>query len=265
MTMITPPSPPGYYSVQAPHAELLRAAGLVDAMSVFESPLVRVWRNIPERENCTLDIIRPALPTRRLHVKRFRPSHRDFAREEAAGVALLQRAGIQTTPLVATARLPDGRGFIITDDLAGFAPLDRLVAGGFPFEQAIEPTAALAARLHDAGLRHRDLYLCHFFARIEDDAVAELALIDAARVSRLPRFFASRWIVKDLAQFRFSTTTLPVSDDQRDRWLGRYIAIRAIARPATLRARVQRKASWIARHDASLRRRQPGRDVALRD
>lgn len=263
MSGITGPNPRGYYAVEASYVELLRAAGLLDAMSVFESPLVRVWRDIPERQNCTLDIIRPGHPPRRLHVKRFRASRRDWPREEATGIRLLQHAGITTTPLVATGRVPDGRGFIITDDLAGFAPLDKLVSGGFPFERAIEPTAALAARLHDARLRHRDLYLCHFFARLEDDELRELALIDAARVSRLPRFFAPRWVVKDLAQFRFSTTRLPVADEQRDRWFERYAALRRLDRPATLLARVAQKAAWIAGHDASLRRRQPGRDVSL--
>lgn len=255
----------GYYNVEQPYAELLRAAGLTDAASVFESSQLRVWRDIPERQNCMLDIIRPGQPSRRLHVKRFRPSRRDLAREEADGIALLRAAGIKTTPLVATGCLPDGRGFIITDDLAGFAPLDRLVSQGFPFEQALEPTVLLVSRLHEAQLRHRDLYLCHFLARVEDDELRELALIDAARVTRLPRFFANRWIVKDLAQFRFSTTRLPIADEQRDRWFDRYAKLRRLDRPATLLAHVVRKTTWIARHDASLRQRQPGRDVSLPD
>jgi hypothetical protein len=263
MSSVTGPISHGYYTVEAPYVELLRAAGLVDAMSVFESSLLRVWRDIPERQNCTLDIILPDQPPRRLHIKRFRAARRDFAREEAEGIRLLRSAGIMTTPLVATGRLNDGRGFIITDDLAGFAPLDRRVSDGFPFERALEPTAALAAQLHDAKLRHRDLYLCHFFARIEDDELRELALIDAARVTRLPRFFAGRWIVKDLAQFRYSTMKLPISDEQRDRWFDRYASMRRVDRPATLLAHVVRKTTWIARHDASLRKRQPGRDVSL--
>jgi len=40
----------------------------------------------------------------------------------------------------------------------------------------LTPTAQLAAKLHSAGLHHRDLYLCHFMAKVDVDQ-AELKLI----------------------------------------------------------------------------------------
>jgi hypothetical protein len=254
----------GYYTAEREYADVLRAVGLGDALSVFEHASIRPWRRVRERENCTLDSLLPDGRSIRLHVKRFHPSRFDPARDEAAGIRLLQQAGIATTPLVAHGRLRDGRGFLITEDLAGFLPADRAIAGGLPFDALLGPAADLAAALHQASLHHRDLYLCHFFVRADGDRVAELRLIDAARVRRLPRWFAQRWIVKDLAQFWFSTFSAGVSEAQRDAWFDRYVARRDVAQPATLRSKVRRKAAWIERHDRSLRQSNPERDVSLR-
>ncbi len=61
--------------------------------------------------------------------------------------------------------------------------------------------------LHNGGLHHRDLYLCHFLGRRDENPQADLRLIDAARVRPLPGpLTRRRWIVKDLAQFWYSTT-----------------------------------------------------------
>jgi heptose I phosphotransferase len=165
--------------------------------------------------------------------------------------------------------LPDGRSFIITEDLAGFRAADKWITDGYAFEKLLEPTADLAARLHAHGLHHRDLYLCHFFVRPAPDgqqggAAAELRLIDAARVKRLPGFLTRRrWIVKDLAQFWYSTLSLPVTDDQRARWLARYGRQRGLSSVDALRGSIERKVARIARHDRHLRGAQPTRNVSI--
>ena len=238
----------------------MRQIGL-DADAVFDHPDIVAWRKLPDRENCTLDATVDGGPVR-LHIKRWTGTGgaSQAAADEVRGIELLKGAGIPTVPLVGWGGLVDGRSFVITEDLGGYRDAEKLVQAGVPFERLLEPTAALAASLHRAGLHHRDLYLCHFFARETDPT--DLRLIDVARVRRLAGLFKRRWIVKDLAQFWYSTRALPVSDEQRTRWLARYAAARDLD-PAGLRRSIERKAAAIARHDAKLKIAQPTRNVSI--
>lgn len=204
--------------------------------TVFTDPRIVVWRSISERQNCTLDIEFGDGKTRRLHIKRYHPA-RGFltpADEESRGIRALEIEKIPTVPLVAYGKLTDRRSFVITEDLKGYRAADKLLAAGLEFEAILEPTASLTARLHRSGLHHRDLYLCHFF--VQPDAPADIKLIDAARVSRLGGFLTRRrWIVKDLAQFWYSTLALQVSDQQRERWLRLYLEHSRAGSMSTLR------------------------------
>ena len=253
------------FRVVAEHQPLLREVGL-DAEAVFERADVVAWRTLPDRENCTLDAERADGTRVRLHVKRYPADAPGTpAADEVRGIELLQGAGIPTVPFVGWGGLDDGRTFLVTLDLAGYRDAEKLVASGVAFAELLEPTADVAARLHRAGLHHRDLYLCHFFARPgAEGGTPQVALIDAARVRPLPRFFRNRWVVKDLAQFWYSTTQLPdVTDAQRDAWLARYAAQRGLAATDALRRAIERKVGWIARHDRSLNAKQPTRNVSL--
>ena len=257
-------APANPVQVTPAYQPLIRAIGL-DAEGVFAHPDIVAWRKLPDRENCTLDVTSPEAGGRvRLHIKRHHASRRSRpAEEEVGGYRLLQQEHIPTAPLVAWGRLADGRSFVITEDLYGYTPADKLIAAGAPFDRLLEPTADLAAKLHNAGLHHRDLYLCHFMAKAEGDA-ADLKLIDVARVRRLPSFLTRRrWIVKDLAQFWYSTLALPITGEQRTAWLARYAHRRALGEPTALRRSIERKARWIERHDRSLRRKQPTRNVSI--
>jgi heptose I phosphotransferase len=254
-----------FFNVAAGYQPLMRLAGL-DVDSVFDHPEIRVWRSIPERENCTLDVATGDGQVVRLHIKRHHRGRgtRSPADDEADGIRLLQEKGIPTTPLVGWGRTESGRSFLITEDLSGHRAADKLLQErAVSFDDLLSPTADLAARLHAAGLHHRDLYLCHFFAR-PDAGNPDLRLIDAARVRRLPRWpFRRRWVVKDLAQFWYSTTALPVNDEQRYAWLAHYARRADVNHAGPLRAAVRRKAAWVARHDAKLRRTQPDRNVSI--
>ncbi len=232
------------------------------AVDVFVDPRVRVWRSLPDRENATLDHVRPTGEKVRFHVKRY-PAHAGAtADREIAGHRLLVNAGIPVAPIAAHGRLPDGRTFIILPDLTGYQPADKLVERGTDFEQILPATAALAARLHNARLHHRDLYLCHFMIR-DTPAGFDAKLIDMARVAEMNNpLTRGRWVVKDLAQFWYSTTKLPVTDEQRDRWLSQYAAQRGIPIDR-LPTQVRRKSDAIAGHDAVLNQTQPSRNISL--
>ncbi len=257
-------------SVSSEFQPAFRELGL-DVDTIFSHPLIRPWRTLPgDRDNSLLTATLSNGVTIRWHVKRYvaaAPSKR-----EVAGHELLVANRIPTAPLVAWGSHKDGRSFVISEDLTGFQPADKLIASGLPFEDVLESTAALAARVwapfsgserHAAALHHRDLYLCHFF--VCRDEPATVRLIDVARVASFrKRLFKKRWIVKDLAQFWYSTMPLPVSDAQRAAWLERYASQRGID-PGSLRSAVERKSDWIARHDRQLRKAQPARNISLEE
>lgn len=236
-------------------APILRSARLDTVNAWLADERVSVWRDIRERQNGTIE-----LGGLRFHVKRLRPPHGGEVESEVAGIGLLEAAGIPTVPLVAWGETAGGAGVVVTHDLAGFSPADQLVSGGQPFARFLEPTATLAAKLHSAGLHHRDLYLCHFLFNDTDEA----RLIDAARVRRLPWLSRRRWVVKDLAQFRYSAREAGAKEQELDRWLEIWLRQMGIAEAQRWRAAVLRKVAAIARHDRNLAVSSPERYRSLR-
>jgi len=250
--------------VAGPFQPIFRELG-IDADAVFEHPLIRPWRTLGDRENCTLDAKLQDGRTIRWHVKRYRATRRSStpADQEVNGFKLLQGANVATLTIVASGKLTDGRSFVITEDLAGYQPADKLLADGFDFDRLRNPVADVAAELHRSGLHHRDLYLCHFFVRADDDAV-DVKLIDVARVKKLPALLTrQRWIVKDLAQFWYSTLALPITEAQREAWLARYMEKRGETGLVPLKRAIEKKVARIAKHDAKLRKKQPGRNISI--
>ncbi len=206
-------------------------------MRLFSHPDIRVWRKLPDRENCTLDTTGPDGQHIRLHVKRYLPGKPPptAAEDEFAGHQQLLDHNIPTASLVGWGVLADRRSFVIFEDLAGFTPADKLIEGGADFTPLIQPLADLTARFHSSGLHHRDLYLCHFLIKSGGEQ-PDIRLIDAARVRHFPGFFnRGRWIVKDLAQFWYSTLKLPITDVQRTAWLLRYCQQRQLPGTALMR------------------------------
>jgi Lipopolysaccharide kinase (Kdo/WaaP) family len=243
--------------IQPAYEPLLR--GFI-AARVFDSAHVVVWRKLDDRENCTLDTVWPDGRAVRLHVKRYPARWAAVAETESRALLDLQQAGIACASLAAWGKLGDGRAFIMTEDLTGYEPADKLIARGEAFEKIAAPTAELAAKLHSAGFHHRDLYLCHFMVKTGGEM--QVKLIDAARVRRLPAWpLRRRWIVKDLAQFWFSMTQLSIADSLRADWLAKYSAARKISE--NLRGSVEAKSRRIAAHDVNLNRREPERHVSI--
>src|SRR3954463_3065546 len=94
-----------YFQVDPGYQPLMRQIGL-DAEAVFSHPDIKVWRSIPERENCTLDAKLDGREIR-LHIKRYsatRGSHTP-ADLEVRGIGALLEHEIPTVPLVGWGRL----------------------------------------------------------------------------------------------------------------------------------------------------------------
>jgi len=259
-----PPNSPDIFQVAPEHQPLIRQIGL-DAAAVFSDRRIRVWRSLPDRENCTLDQTLPSGQQIRLHIKRYPKSPSPTPAEiEISGSRLLQQQSIPTAPPIAHGRLSDGRSFVIFKNLDGYAPADKLIESAVPFDVLLLPTADIAAMLHNRKLHHRDLYLCHFMARVDGNSV-DVKLIDAARVAKLGSALTRRrWITKDLAQFWYSTTKLPITDQQRHDWLARYAKLCG-TQPQKLLPSIRRKVRTIARHDVKLNQNQPRRNISLPD
>jgi hypothetical protein len=251
------------FRVDPTKSDLLRELGL-NSESVFTDPRVKVWRSLPDRENATLDHVRDDGSAIRLHIKRYAPHAGFMAAEEVTGFDRLTKAGVPCAPIIASGKRSDGSSFIILEDLTGYTPADKLIESGFGFEKLLTATADLAANLHERRLHHRDLYLCHFMIKPLLNSV-DAKLIDMARVSRLDNpLTRRRWIIKDLAQFWYSTHSVRVTDVQRERWLLRYCETRKIFMDRLLGS-IQRKSDAIARHDQRLRKSQPNRNISIGD
>lgn len=78
------------------------------------------------------------------------------------------------------------RGILMTEELAGYQPLDVVVDALFAKERPpvaqqralLRSVAGVVRQLHDAGVQHSSLYPKHLFVRMRDDADPDVALID---------------------------------------------------------------------------------------
>jgi heptose I phosphotransferase len=145
------------------------------------------------------------------------------AKPEWLAIQKLQSLGVSVPEIMAygkrgfnPARL---HSFILMQELAPVKSLEELAkefASSPPSfklkKQLIEAVATMTRILHDNGLNHRDLYLCHFL--LHDDS-PRLSLIDLHRMqirSVTPR----RWKLKDLSGLYFSSKDVVLT--QRDQY-----------------------------------------------
>lgn len=235
----------------------LDRTGLRTAQDFFTHSSIQIFRDVHDRQNGTLE-----LDGFRIYLKRDAKKLSEPMLLEARGIKLLQHANISTLEIVAHGSLDDGRTFVATRELLGYRPADMLLRDHeIDFDSILFPTSELSAKLHNTNLHHRDLYLNHFFVNKNDPT--NLKLIDAARVRQIPRFFRRRWVVKDLAQFFYSTRRFNVDAKQLRAWLERYVELTRIESVDRLQRSINTKADWIARHDRSLNRREPNRNVSI--
>jgi heptose I phosphotransferase len=138
------------------------------------------------------------------------------AMTEVHAIQQLESIGINTTPLVAYGQRgcnpANVQSFVMTEDLGEIISLEELCADwqtappeALFKQKLIIALAQLAAKLHRAGLCHRDFYLCHFVLKKSELAQGELnlILIDLHRVLMEQPTHGSA-VMKDIAGLYFS-------------------------------------------------------------
>ena len=253
------------FHVSSSYEAIAKELGIDGAERIFSDERLRVWRNLPDRDNSTLDATLSSGRSIRLHVKRDKEKRREPMALEARGIGLLESAGIHSAPLVAYGDLPDGRTFVITENLDGYLSADRLIETGVELLPVLEAMAEVAARLHLANLHHRDLYANHFYMKPRAQGGYDVRLIDTARVKPLPAWFRERWIVKDVAQLHFSVQPYLRTPDDANELLRRYCELTQRHEARRFLRRVKIKSQWIERHDRALKEKKPTRNLRLQD
>ena len=266
----------GRLLINPAYRDLLAANGLLNFDAVMSYAGGQVLRTLVWRENLRMELVDGGGRRVVVYAKRHRaPSWleqvlslaagrrvRSFGRREWDAVAALTAAGIPTAERVVVGERSRGwfagQSFFITAELAGYRPADE-VLGEMPPDRRgplLDKIAALTRRFHDAGLNHRDFYLCHVFVRPTGERAFDLALIDLQRVARF-RGWRRRWLVKDVAQLAHSARDI-LSQEEWEDWLCRYFGVdRLGGRERRFAKAVRRKADRIARHDARRRARLP--------
>jgi UDP-glucose:(heptosyl)LPS alpha-1,3-glucosyltransferase/heptose I phosphotransferase len=150
------------------------------------------------------------------------------AMTEVKAIQKLYEIDIPTTPLVAYGQQgcspASMRSFVMTEDLGDIVSLEDLCADWQTnppderFKQKlIQALAQLAAKLHSAGLCHRDFYLCHFVLKkqtLAQDSI-NLYLIDLHRMLQ-GQSSNGIAVMKDIAGLYFSAIDSGFSEED---WL----------------------------------------------
>lgn len=146
------------------------------------------------------------------------------AETEFKAIASLVEANVRTMKVVAFGQRglnPAAReSFLITEELAPTVSLEDYVLDVPDLSPSmrralIREVAVMVRRMHEAGVNHRDLYLCHFLLDMEALARKDvvLHLIDLHRAQKRESV-PLRWRNKDLASLLFSA--IPAKLGKRD-------------------------------------------------
>ena len=150
------------------------------------------------------------------------------------------------------------QSFVITNELADHISLATLSQHWVDHppkpsikRQLIGQVASIARSLHENGINHRDLYLCHFLLQKQsnvDDSRSVLHLIDLHRV-QIRSSTPLRWRIKDLSALYFSSMDIGLSRTDLLRFVREYTTeknLRAsLTNNADLWKQVERKASLL--------------------
>lgn len=186
------------------------------------------------------------------------------AANEWQAIKRLHELGIETMQLAAYGERgcnPAKRvSFVVTDELTDTMSLEHLGQQWrqhpptFKTKQAlIRKLGEISRAMHQAGINHRDYYLCHFllnksFATDNQfDDSTPLFLIDLHRTqqrSKVPR----RWLVKDLGSLYFSAHDVALTQRDRYRFIKHYSGLtlrEALMQQGSFWRQVEQRASTL--------------------
>ena len=120
------------------------------------------------------------------------------------------------------------QSFVLMEEVAPVISLEdiardwREIPPAFLFKQKlIEEVARITRVMHQQGMNHRDLYICHFLLDTAHVSAMKLYLIDLHRAqirSKTPL----RWIIKDLAALYFSSQEIGLTERDKFRFMKKY-------------------------------------------
>jgi heptose I phosphotransferase len=120
------------------------------------------------------------------------------------------------------------QSFIITQDLVNTVDLEEYCKDWatsppkFGFKtQLIAKLANISRRLHQAGICHRDYYLCHFHLDTAAPEILKVSLIDLHR-ALIKTNLARRWVLKDIGGLYFSAMDIGLTQRDRFRFMKSY-------------------------------------------
>ncbi len=154
------------------------------------------------------------------------------AENERAAIKLLAERGVDTMTAVGFGTVgcspASRRSFLITEEIADAPSLEEVTAdwGEIPPPakikiRLIRVVAGMVKEMHEAGVNHRDLYLCHFLLQRGNLGNPRPALIDLHR-AQIRKSVPLRWRRKDLAALYSSAAHIPLSDRDLLRFLRVY-------------------------------------------
>ncbi len=147
------------------------------------------------------------------------------AKTEKEAIEALDQIGIATTPLVAFGEYglnpASKQSFLITRDLGNIVSLEDFRRDWKEHppnnklrQQIVIAVATLAKKLHQAGLIHRDFYLCHLCLDVDllEKGEIKLYLIDLHRML-MNQSVGGKGTMKDIAALYFSAIDVALSPE----------------------------------------------------
>jgi lipopolysaccharide core heptose(I) kinase len=178
------------------------------------------------------------------------------AANEKNAVDALTKVGVGTMTVAAFAEQginpAKQHSFIVTEAIEPSISLEDLAIEWRQSPPSLTQKRALinvvcdmTRKMHDAGVNHRDFYICHFLLRNRDFTVnPDLALIDLHR-ALIHKNLPYRWRLKDLASLYYSAFDVPLTRRDKLRFIKIYSGLplrQALQQEKQLWSQVETKA-----------------------
>ncbi|QDU81214.1 Lipopolysaccharide core heptose(I) kinase RfaP [Polystyrenella longa] len=252
----------GRVQVNQEFTAVLKQNGLTTFNALMDYSGGETAKNVlAERVTTRIDLTDTSGASRSFYIKRHTPAPmKEYlkawsrlrtpllsARYEWEAILNFHQVGIST--MIPVAFGEKGRySFLITESLEDCWKLSHWVRDQQPEEEQLESVvkqvAEITRKMHSAGMHHQDYYLGHLMLA-KNGSPQTIHVIDLGRVLKRPRLH-ERWIVKDLAQLRYSASML--DSRYHDLFVENYFERSKSACDQALLQRIKRKTEQIARH-----------------